>query len=134
MKRLLVVEDHPWILRTLCDSLRCDATHIESATTLRSARQRVLADDPYDLVICEQHLSDGNGLEFLGYLRWHEKIDVPFLLITRNDQVTADYDSDFGVITKPFETIELLASVHRLLRAQARGIIARQVPFAGTAD
>jgi DNA-binding response OmpR family regulator len=133
MKRLLVIEDHPWVLRVLCDAFRRSGAHNESATTLRSARERILADDPYDVVICEQCLSDGNGLELLGWLRWQQHISAPFLLITRSDHM-ASCDSDFSIITKPFETEELLASVNRLLRSQAQGIIARQIPFAAAAE
>jgi DNA-binding response OmpR family regulator len=100
---------------------------------LRDARERILADDPYDIVICEQHLSDGNGLELLGWLRWQQDIPVPFLLITRNERVTADCAWEFSVIARPFRTHDLLASVRRLLAAQSDGIIARQIPFAGAA-
>lgn len=133
MNRLLVIEDHPWVLRVLCDAFRRSGAHIESATTLRSARERILADDPYDVVICEQSLSDGNGLELLGWLRWQQQIAVPFLLITRSEHVDS-CEAGFSSITRPFGTEELLASLNRLLRSQAQGIITRQIPFAAAAE
>lgn len=122
------------MLRVLCEAFSRTGAHIESATTLRSARERVLNDDPYDLIVCEQHLSDGGGLELLGWLRWHQHIRVPFLLITRNEVAAAGYNADFSIINKPFARDELLSCVNRLLRSHARGIIARQVPFAASPD
>ena len=134
MKRLLVIEDHPWVLQMLCRAFQKSASYIESATTLRQARERILSSDPFDLVVCEQHLSDGSGLELLGWLRWQQHIAVPFLLITRSDSISYNYAHDFSIIAKPFRDSELLASVRRLLRTEAGGIITRQVPFAASSD
>jgi DNA-binding response OmpR family regulator len=134
VKRLLLIEDHPWVLRVLCDALSRTGAHIESATTLRSARDRIVNDAPHDLIVCEQHLSDGSGLEMLGWLRWQQQISVPFLLITRNHEATAAYDVDFAIINQPFSRRELLACVNRLLQTHVRGLIARQVPFAASLD
>jgi DNA-binding response OmpR family regulator len=134
VKRLLVIEDHPWVLQVLCRAFQKTGWRIESATTLRQARELISASDPFDLVVCEQHLSDGNGLELLAWLRWQQHIAVPFLLITRSDSISYNYAHDFSIIAKPFRDSELLASVHRLLRTEAGGIIARQIPFAASPD
>jgi len=131
VKRLLVVEDHPWVLQTLCRALRTHGAHIESATTLRTARERIAADDPFDVVICEQHLSDGTALELLGWLRWQQHIPVPFLLIARSDRLRSPFSHDVTILAPPFGTDRLLASLNSLLRHETNGIIARQIPFAG---
>lgn len=129
--RLLVVEDHPWVLQKLCSALKRCGSHIESATTLRAARQRVLEDDPYDAVICEHHLSDGSGLEFLGWLRWQQHIPVPFLLIARSDKLAVPRVPDFEVLSPPLGPDRLLASLSSLLRHETAGMLICQIPFAG---
>lgn len=118
----------------LCRAFQKTGAYIESATTVRQARERVLGADPFDLIVCEQHLSDGNGLELLAWLRWQQHIEVPFLLITRSDTISYNYAQDFSILAKPFRDSELLASVHRLLRSEAGGIITRQIPFAASPD
>lgn len=130
MKRLLVIEDHPWVLQALMRVLRPSGAHIESATTLRSARRRVLDDDPYDVVICEHHLSDGTGFEFLTWLRWQQHIPVPFLLIARNPDLQYHSLEDFSILSPPIEPQRLLASLNALV-ARTGGLIACQIPFAG---
>jgi CheY-like chemotaxis protein len=134
VSRLLIVEDHQWVLHRLCSTLRSGGAHIESATTLRAAKTRVCEDDPFDAIVCEQRLSDGTGLELLGWLRWQQHIPVPFLLVTRNPSLTAAYAEDFSVLRPPLRPDRLLASLKSLLHHQAQGVIACQIPFAGELD
>lgn len=119
------------MLQALCSILKCAGTRIASATTVREARHRILEDEPYDAIICEQHLSDGAGLEFLGWLRWQQHVPTPFLLIARSDRFVMDCHQQFSILAQPFRVDELLASVRRLLRSQSCGVIASQIPFAG---
>jgi DNA-binding response OmpR family regulator len=132
--RLLVVEDHPWVLQTLCGALRRPGSHIESATTLRAARRRILEDDPYDAVICEHHLSDGTGMALLGWLRWQQQIPVPFLLIARRDRLIAQRGDDFEVLAPPLGQDRLLASLNSLLRHETEGMLICQIPFAAEVE
>jgi DNA-binding response OmpR family regulator len=127
--RLLVIEDHPVVLQVLCRVLRCGGAHIASATTVRSAKQRVMEDDPYDVVICENQLSDGTALELLGWLRWQQQIGIPFLLIARKTGMDFEPLADFSVLETPFRPEHLLARLDALL-CSAEGLIARQIPFA----
>lgn len=134
VKRLLVVEDHPLVLRMLCHALRRRGSHIESATTLRSAQKRILEDDPYDAVICEHALSDGAGLELLGWLRWQQHIPVPFLLITRNENLEVSRHPDVQVLRPPLGPDRLLATLNALVRHEAQGVLACQIPFAAEVE
>lgn len=133
VQRLLIVEDHPWVLQTLCGALKREGCHIESATTLRAARERILEDDPYDAVICEHHLTDGTGLELLGWLRWQQHIPVPFLLIARNEKLAMRHARHFTVLRPPLRADRLLTSLTSLVEEEADGMLSCQIPFAAEA-
>jgi DNA-binding response OmpR family regulator len=129
VKRLLIVEDDPWVLRTLCGTLRRRGSRIDSATTVRGAREKT-RHTAYDAILCEHHLSDGSGLELLCWLRWQRRISVPFLLIARSEEFSAAHARDFGVLAPPLRADRLLAGLQALVRDAADGILACQIPFA----
>ena len=133
VNRLLIVEDHPWVLQALCGALRLSGCQIESATTLRAARERILEDDPFDAIICEHQLSDGSGMHFLGWLRWQQSISVPFLLISRNENLVARHARHFTVLRPPVRADRLLNSLSSLLSEDSGGVLTRQIPFAAEA-
>lgn len=131
MKRLLVVEDHPWVLQSICSVLRRSGMAIASATTVRHAQKRILEDDPYDGVICEHHLSDGTALGLLGWLRWQQRIGIPFLLVARNEAFTSRYAQSFEVLAPPVRADRLLARLNSMLDDE--GMLTCQIPFAAEA-
>ena len=118
-------------MQKLCAALRRGGARIQSATNLEQARQRILEDEAYDIVICEHHLADGTGFELLGWLRWQQHIPVPFLLIARSESSAMQYMQDFSILVPPIQADRLLASVNALLREQTEGMLTCQIPFAG---
>lgn len=133
MKRLLVVEDHPWVSRAICAKLAAPGTRVVRAENLEEARARIRRDASYDAVICEQHLADGSGLELLGWLRWHLRIPTPFLLIARDDLFVSTHERELELPARTPDSAGLLLRLQRLLNSERAGILAGQIPFAGEA-
>lgn len=97
-------------------------------TTLADAKDAFSAGG-ISLVILDLNLPDGNGLDFLCFLR-EKPSDVPVLILTANDE---EIDEVTGLslgaddyVTKPFSLAVLRARVEALLR---RGEMARADDF-----
>jgi two-component system alkaline phosphatase synthesis response regulator PhoP len=116
--RILLVEDEPGLVVTLCDLLAGEGYTVETATDGTAGLKRAIAE-PFDLVILDVMLPGKNGLDVCRELRQQGK-DVAVLLLTAKSQLT---DRVVGLklgaddyVTKPFEPPELLARVEALLR------------------
>jgi two-component system KDP operon response regulator KdpE len=117
VKRVLIVDDEPQILRALRINLRARQYEVHTAATAGEALA-VAAAHPPDLVILDLGLPDMDGVEVIGGLRgWSA---APIIVLSgradATDKVTAlDAGAD-DYVTKPFGMDELLAR----LRAAAR--------------
>lgn len=80
--RVLIVEDHPLVVRSLgwvLGDLAYDA-----CPTLADAR-RLLATHAYDAILLDVFLPDGSGIELLTWLRTTR--DTPVLVLTADERV-----------------------------------------------
>ena len=114
MDRILLVDDNPAIrdlLRALLESWNYAAF---TAATLAEARHAVLTDGPFKVVICDFDMPDGNGLQFLDWLRWERGDHGPFLLISGSSNFDGDHPSDFAFLAKPFRMEELRSRLDEL--------------------
>lgn len=112
MKRILVVEDDVTLSTGITLALREEQTTFVQAYDLAQARAR-LAAEPYDLVILDLQLPDGNGLELLTEIR--ATGTTPIIVLTANDLETdivtgLELGAD-DYITKPFSLMVLRARV-----------------------
>lgn len=129
--RLLLVEDEPSLLLTLEDRLRAEGYAVETATDGESALERAVEED-FDLVVLDVMLPRKNGFDVCRDLRQRGQ-DMPVLMLTARSQVV---DKVVGLklgaddyLTKPFDTLELLARIEALLRR--RPAAASSAPAAG---
>lgn len=121
MPRILIVEDHPNLLRSITRALQESDFDVIPAATLQSATDEFASD--VDLVILDLMLPDGNGLDWLSKLRATGNT-VPVLVLTARDSIRdrvhgLDTGADDYLI-KPFAIDELLARVRALLRREHR--------------
>ena len=65
MARILIVDDEPSMRRILASNLRQEGYEVIEAAGLAAARAAI-AEDPFDAVITDQKMGDGEGLEVLG--------------------------------------------------------------------
>src|SRR5580700_626975 len=117
-RRILLIEDEPGLVKTLGDRLRNEGHHVESAVDGQTGCE-MACGAPYDLIILDIGLPRKNGMDVCRDLR-QRGIPTPILMLTARGQTV---DKVVGLkigaddyLTKPFETMELLARVEALLR------------------
>lgn len=127
--RALVVEDDPGIASGLSASLRQAGYAVDVCATLQAAWTALLVE-PFDVMLLDLGLPDGDGLDLLARLRRQTErpagreqlphTDMPVLIMTARDGVSDRISGlDGGAddyIVKPFDANELLARLRAMLR------------------
>ena len=122
MKRILVCDDEPQILRALKVILREAGFEAVPAETAEQALDRAAVRPP-DAAIIDLVLPDGNGIEVCRKLR--EWTDMPILVLSavgeEEEKVRALEAGADDYVTKPFGARELIARLNAALRRVGRG-------------
>lgn len=118
MAQILLVEDEASMRRILQLMLSDDGHSVMEAASIEEGRI-ALSQFQFDLVISDQRLPDGEGLQILQFCNdsdWH----VPLIMITAfatvDLAVSAMRLGAFDFITKPFKPEAVLAAVHRAVQ------------------
>ncbi len=121
-RKLLLIEDEPGLLLTLGDRLRAEGYDVDTAADGDSGYRKALTEG-YDALILDLMLPGKSGLDICRDLRQHGVL-TPILILTARGQTL---DKVLGLkigaddyLTKPFETLELLARIEALLRRAGR--------------
>lgn len=116
--RLLLVEDEPGLQLALNDRLTSEGYAVETASDGNTAIARATGE-PFDVIVLDVMLPGRDGFDVAKTIR-AQGISTPILMLTARTQVV---DRVVGLklgaddyLTKPFETIELLARIEALLR------------------
>lgn len=117
--RLLVVEDEPELARLICKQLGGRGFAVDAVETVEESLA-ALDTVPYDLVLLDLRLPDGDGLEVLRHLRTPRRPPTPVIVLTARDAVAdrvrgLDAGAD-DYLTKPFAMEELVARLNAILR------------------
>ena len=117
-KRLLLVEDEPGLQLALSDRLTAEGYSVETAGDGNLAVTRATGE-PFDVIVLDVMLPGRDGFDVAKTIR-AQGIQTPILMLTARSQVV---DRVVGLklgaddyLTKPFETIELLARLEALMR------------------
>ncbi|WP_149140527.1 response regulator transcription factor [Gemmobacter caeruleus] len=119
--RFLLVEDTDELAQAVASRLALEGHGVDRAATLADARD-LLRAAPYDLILLDISMPDGDGRDFLAQDRAAGG-SVPVIMMTAsasvNDRVTTlDRGAD-DYIVKPFDFAELLARCRAVLRRHA---------------
>ncbi len=126
MNHILLVEDDPTIVSTLTEFLKTEGfsvTHADGQTKALEAAGR----EPFDLVLLDISLADGNGFSTCKALKSEHRLPVIFLTAS-GDEYSTVTGFDLGAddyIAKPFRPRELVSRIRNVLRltGNARSII-----------
>ncbi len=116
--RLLFVEDEKRIAQALCEILRLEKYEVDHYADGKSGLDAALSDI-YDIIVLDVMLPAMNGFDIAKKVR-QQGIRTPILLLTAkselNDKVTGLDSGADDYLTKPFQTLELLARLRALGR------------------
>ena len=122
--RVLLVEDEAGLRLTLSDRLASEGYAVDTASD-GDAGLTEASRGGYDLVVLDVMLPRMNGFDVCRELR-RRGVTTPILMLTARGQVV---DRVVGLklgaddyLTKPFETIELMARLEALLRRRQAGV------------
>ena len=117
-QRILMVEDEPGLVLTLCDRLMSEGYEVDSREDGESGLEQALTQT-YDLIMLDVMLPKKSGFDVCRKLR-QSGVQTPVLMLTARNQVV---DKVVGLqigaddyLTKPFDMMELLARIEALLR------------------
>ena len=118
--RVLLIDDDARLSAMVGDYLRGSGFDVETAGSLAAGRER-LAGSPYDALVLDLMLPDGDGLDLCRELRANPRTrQLPLLMLTaRGEPMDRIVGLELGAddyLPKPFEPRELLARVKALLR------------------
>ncbi len=111
--KILLVDDDPYTRRLFENLFRAGTVDLSTATNVAEARRAFDGGD-FNLVILDQRLPDGNGLDLFADMRQLRPRQTA-LMITGHadvrDAMRAVRDGLYDYLTKPFENLEELEAV-----------------------
>ena len=118
MKQILIVEDDELLNKMLVYNLQSESYGIVSVETVKEAME-VLKSQPFDLVLLDINLPDGDGYAIAKTIR-EKYSDTIVIFLTANDRESDEIRGyELGAvdyITKPFDMEEVLARIESNLR------------------
>jgi CheY-like chemotaxis protein len=123
--RVLVIEDNPTNLDLMTYVLQAVGHTVLAAATGEEGMRLALAERP-DLILCDIHLPDRNGMEVARLLRRDARLHgVPFVAVTalamvgdRERILAAGFD---GYIAKPIEPEQFIPAIRTILSSKMDG-------------
>ena len=124
MKKVLIIEDEPGMVRGLRHNLEFEGYQVYVARDGEAAISETLRSNP-DIILLDLMLPKMSGLDVCRHLR-AKAVTTPIIMLTARGQET---DKVVGLevgaddyVTKPFSIKELLARVRAQLRRAANGV------------
>ena len=118
MKKILIVEDEPNMVRGLKDNLEYEGFQVDTCMEGESGLQKIL-NFTYDLILLDVMLPGISGFDICKTAR-REGINTPIILLTaKGEEIDKVLGLELGAddyITKPFSLRELLARIKAILR------------------
>jgi two-component system, OmpR family, response regulator len=116
LKKILIIEDEGEMCLFLNLALGAKGVQVDHVQSLAAARDYLRNEQPF-LVILDNRLPDGLGLDFIHYIKTNHPL-VKIIMISGVDRTVADLAVENGAnsfLTKPFTRAELQESIRSLL-------------------
>ena len=124
MKKILIIEDEPDLVKGLKLNLSDEGYEVDWATNGTEGLRKAIGEAP-DLIILDIMLPEMDGLEVCRKLR-QKKIDTPVIMLTaKGGEIDKVVGLEIGAddyMTKPFSIRELLARIKVRLRNAEREV------------
>jgi two-component system alkaline phosphatase synthesis response regulator PhoP len=120
-KRILIIEDEPGLRLTLSDRLRSEGYEVDTAPDGLEGEAKATTGS-FDLILLDVMLPGKGGFDVCRDVRQHGTTTPILMLTARGQTIDKVLGLKIGAddyLTKPFETMELLARVEALLRRNA---------------
>jgi len=118
-KRILIVDGQEMIRSLLCRILKSWGLDCHPATDLLSACRAVISEGPFDAVVCDYEMPDGNVCAMVALMRGHEAV-TPAAASAGSVDATAKSEAGVELLAKPFDPIELKGALERTLGVSLR--------------
>ncbi|NDC75033.1 response regulator [bacterium] len=120
-RRILVVDDEPWILELTAELLRREGYRVDVAETGQRALD-LLEREKYDLIVSDWRMPGLNGIGLYEYLTARDPAAGRRMLIMTGDVINETLQEFLSAnrlikLSKPFSIIEFRAAVARMLAA-----------------
>jgi two-component system, OmpR family, response regulator VicR len=119
--KILIAEDEPLMLMALVGKLKSEGYEV-TGTKDGSEALKVIESNPPDLIITDILMPYTSGLELIGIVKSTPGKSIPVIVLSALGQEETVMEAfqlgadDF--LTKPFNAVELLLRVKRLLKAK----------------
>ncbi len=114
--RILVVEDDESINRVIVKNLTSAGYAVASYMDGAEAAKAVSTDEDFDLALLDVMLPGIDGFDLMGYMK---HADIPVIYLTAKNDVDSKVrglrDGAEDYIVKPFEVLELLVRIEKVL-------------------
>jgi two-component system nitrogen regulation response regulator GlnG len=115
--RLLLIDDDPTLRKALTEAFSLEGYEVKGASTLQEGRL-FFQSDPFDLLLLDIRLPDGDGLDFLK--EWMGRSSAPAIVFTAYDRmehvIRAMQMGAFDYVEKPFDPKDLFVKVQIALK------------------
>lgn len=129
MKQILIVEDDELLNKMLVYNLKSESYGVVSVETVKEAME-VLKSQPFDLVLLDINLPDGDGYAIAKTIR-KKYSDTIVIFLTANDRESDEIRGyELGAvdyITKPFSIYSLQRKVENVLRMMGHHVSMQDV-------
>lgn len=120
-KKILIIEDEPGLRLTLTDRLRSEGYEVDTASDGLEGEAKAITN-AFDLILLDVMLPGKGGFDVCRDLRQHGTATPILMLTARGQTIDKVLGLKIGAddyLTKPFESMELLARIEALLRRNA---------------
>jgi DNA-binding response OmpR family regulator len=118
--KVLIAEDEPMVLKTLCLYLGRAGFDVVTATDGRDAMEKFESEHP-DMVVTDMLMPFASGNELISYIRNTKESKIPILVVStiglENSVISALKLGADDYIVKPLRLNEVVARVNRFVRA-----------------